>query len=378
MTLAGLLDDGFDAVFLAAGAHKGMELKLGGEGEQPPVLEALRFLEEVNLGSRVTIEKRVVVVGGGNAAVDAARAALRLGAEKVTIAYRRRREEMPALAEEVQAATEEGVDLHTQVQPTALTAAGLLCVRTEPGEPDASGRSRPVPVEGSDETFPADLVISAVGQGPDPAMFKSGDLELELNRDTTIRVDDLTGQTSHERIFAGGDLAAGDRFVTSAMAWGRRAAWGIDQMLRGQDEADKRPPPPRPDPTELPPSRAGIKRADQVPRQTPAELPAKMRGSSFAEVVQTLTEEQARLEASRCLVCGMCGNCRTCLDLFGCPAFYVREEEVRIDPNLCMGCGVCVHVCPNIAIREVAAPQPDVADKPEFGPLEDRAEEQDE
>jgi heterodisulfide reductase subunit A len=260
----------------------------------------------------------------------------------------------------------------------AITVNGLQCVRTEPGEPDASGRSRPEPVKGSEEVIPARRIIAAIGQSPDPSLTGPGDPDLARNRDGTIKVDDATGETSDPRIFAGGDIVAGDRYVTTAMAWGRRAAWAMDRKLRGEALADLRPPPPRPDPREVPPTRARVERADKVPRQKPVELDAKQRARSFIEVHAALTENAARREATRCLVCGMCGNCRTCLDLFGCPAFYVEEEQVHIDPALCSGCGVCVHICPNMAIRRADVEiQPDPALAQKFGPIQDRAEDED-
>ncbi len=369
-----LLEQGFDAVYLATGALRAFPLGIPGEGEQgrPPVVDALAYLEAVNHGRPVDTGERVVVVGGGNAAVDAARAARRLGAGQVTIAYRRRRDEMPAIAGEVEAAQREGVEILVQVQPVRMRADGISVLRTEPGEPDESGRSRPVPVKGSERTLPADLVVAAIGQAPDPALFEGAGLGLGCDRDGSLRVEPGTCRTAHPRIFAGGDLAGGGRTVTEAIAAGKRAAWEMDRLLRGAEAADRRPPPPAPDPDE-PAGRPGVERVDRAPRRRPVELSFPERLEDFAEVVQGLTEAQARAEAARCMVCGLCGNCRTCLDLFGCPAFYVADDRIHIDPELCMGCGVCAELCPNGAIREVSRPPPDRDHEPAFGPIDPSA-----
>jgi Pyruvate/2-oxoacid:ferredoxin oxidoreductase delta subunit len=153
-------------------------------------------------------------------------------------------------------------------------------------------------------------------------------------------------------VFAGGDLAGGARTVTEAIAWGLRAAWGIDRSLRGAEAADRRPPPPLMSAWPyVPTGRTRFQRADQVPRSEPSHLAPERRLTGFDEVVGTLTEAQARTEAARCAACGMCGNCRACIDLLGCPAFYLKDGRVAIDLTLCNGCGVCAAFCPNGAIR---------------------------
>jgi len=368
VSLRGLLQE-HDAVYLAIGAHRGLRLELPGEEQSetpgsaprvPLVIDALDYLRQANLkDGEPALAGRVLVVGGGNAAVDAARTARRLGAEQVTIAYRRRREEMPALPDDVEAALAEGVTLRAQLQPLSIfrgNRPGLECIATRPGEPDASGRQRPLPVGGTEAMLEAELIVVAIGQAPDPAAFAlDGDLPLARRKDSTLEVDPQSGQTSHPQIFAGGDLVAGERTVTWAMAQGRRAAWAIDRSLRGPVPADRRPPPPLPTPAravrEAWPGR--ITRTDRADRQRPPELALDRRVSSFEETVGTLTEEQARAEASRCLVCGLCGNCRSCIDLFGCPAFYMDGDAVQIDPAVCTGCGFCADFCPNGAIQPV-------------------------
>jgi indolepyruvate ferredoxin oxidoreductase alpha subunit len=388
-----------DVVYVAIGAHQGIRLGLPGEDDGPPVVDALAYLRQANLagtpelrrdraglGGEANVDpraagaKKTVVVGGGNAAIDAARTARRLGAEQVTIAYRRRRSEMPALPEEVEAALAEGIELRTQLQPLSIfrgNKPGLECIQTRPGEPDASGRQRPVPVGGTETLLTADLIIAAIGQRPEPAAFAlDRSLELDHEKDGSLKVDPETGRTSHPRVFAGGDLVWGERTVTWAMAQGLRAAWAIDRELRGPEAADRRPPPPRPRtleqaretwPSEFgrsaparvgasPPSSRGNTAQGKTRgelhtgRQRPAELPVEQR-KGFDEVVAPLTEEQARAEAARCMACGLCGNCRSCIDLFGCPAFYMQDGRVQIDPAICTGCGFCADFCPNGAIH---------------------------
>ena len=353
-----LLRDGHDAVFLALGAHRALGLGFGEDGlvETPHVVDALAYLSAARNGDPMTTHPRVAVVGGGNAAIDAARTARRLGAQKVVVAYRRRRHEMPALEHEVGEAETEGIDLRTQLQPVHLVQGdpgGLLCRRTEPGPSDASGRQSPVLVPCSEVLLEADQVIVAIGQSPETDLLRVHDLPLERRPDGCLVVDPETAQTSHPSIFAGGDVAPGERTVTGAIAQGQRAAWGIDRILRGQAVADRRPPPPRwemwPRPPEghIPVS----DRIDRTHRQRARELPIERRTVSFEESIGTLTEDQARAEAARCAVCGQCGNCRACIDLFGCPAFHIDDEgRVQIDPSLCSGCGVCVQFCPSGAI----------------------------
>ncbi|MBI5851060.1 MAG: FAD-dependent oxidoreductase [Planctomycetes bacterium] len=343
--LAGLLD-AHAAVFLAVGAQAPVRLDLESQPGAPPAIDALAYLEQARIGA-CTPARRVVVIGGGNAAVDAARVARRFGGEQVVIAYRRGREQMPAIATEILAAVEEGIELRTHVQAVALVSGGVQLARTEAGSPDASGRPRPQVTEGIADTLAADLVIAATGQSP----VLDG-LDLARTGSGALRVDGSTAATSHPRLFAGGDLAGGARTVTEAIAWGLRAAWGIDRSLRGTAAADRRPPPPRTGAWPYPATRrVHFHRADHVARREPPHLAPAERVTGFAEVAGTLTEAQARSEAARCSACGMCGNCRSCIDLFGCPAFHLVDGRVAIDAALCNGCGACVAFCPNGAIR---------------------------
>jgi len=358
--LGQLLDGQHDAVFLAVGAHRPRQLSLDTEGDGGgPLqqLEALGYLAAIRSGHDVAVGPRVVVVGGGNAAIDAARTARRAGA-RVTIIYRRRREEMPALVDEIAAAEDEGIELHLQCQPVRVVhgvRSGLACVTTEPGDPDASGRRRPVDVEGSERLIEADTLIVAAGQSPQSGFLTASDPTIERDGEGCLIVDPETLVTSHPQVFAGGDVVAAERTVTGAVALGQRAAWGIDRALRGPEQADLRPPPPRPEawPQPRPLQRLPMVGRQWNGRQHPDELDAASRIDLFDEVTGALTEEQARAEASRCAVCGQCGNCRACLDLFGCPAFYVENGLIEIDPSLCNGCGVCARFCPTGAIQPV-------------------------
>ncbi|MBI5527761.1 MAG: FAD-dependent oxidoreductase [Deltaproteobacteria bacterium] len=362
LAIKDLLSGGFDAVYLGIGAMKGIGLGFQSEraSGRPDVVDALAFLHDANTGQKAPPGRRVAVVGGGNAAIDAARTARRLGAQSVKIVYRRRREEMPAISEEIEAAEAEGIEILTQMQPARIAAGdetGLLCVRTEPGEPDASGRRRPVAVPGSERLIAADLIITAIGQAMDPAWRAPGDIELETTSDGLIKTDAETCRTSHPRVFAGGDATAADRTVTGAIAAGQRAAWAIDCALRGGAAASVRLAPPRPNtqpPDSLSLQSLQSSQSLRSPRQRQPETPATVRTTDFVEVLQPLTEARARTEASRCLLCGLCGNCRSCIDVLGCPAFYVEDDRVRIDHTLCNGCGVCAALCPNGAIRKVA------------------------
>jgi NADPH-dependent glutamate synthase beta subunit-like oxidoreductase/ferredoxin len=370
------LVDSYDAVFLGVGAQRWMKLQLEAEDGAPPVVDAMEYLEAINSGKKVATGRRVVVIGGGNAAVDAARTALRRGAEQVIIAYRRRREEMPAIGEEINAARHENIELRTQLMPIRVRRGELICIRTEPGEPDESGRSRPVPVMGEEESLGCDQVIAAIGQAPDPDLPAKDDLDIQRVADGSIRVDAETRRTSHEKIFAGGDVVPGSKTVTDAIADGRRAAWGIDRLLRGAESADRRRPPPQVDTSKKPPTRPGVERADRMPRQRPVKIPLLERTRDLSEVVLPLKEHQAKAEAARCMVCGLCGNCRTCIDLFGCPAFYVEDNRMHIDQELCMGCGVCAEICPNSSIVKVEESKEDQTVEPAFGPVESQEDQE--
>jgi NADPH-dependent glutamate synthase beta subunit-like oxidoreductase len=232
-----LFEQGYDAVFLGLGAHGAM--KMGVEGEDAPgVLEGVTFLRRVNLSEKVETGKKVVIIGGGNVAIDCARASLRAGAGDVIIIYRRTRAEMPAADEEIEEVLHEGVKIVYLTAPSRMSTGNgkvlLECIRMELGEPDASGRRRPVAVKGSEFTEEYDSVIAAIGQVPEvPAAYG-----VKTGRGNTIQADRSLA-TSREGVFAGGDVQIGPASVIEAIAAGRTAASAIDRYLGGKGEIDE-------------------------------------------------------------------------------------------------------------------------------------------
>ena len=226
-----LFDMDYRAIFVTIGAHQ--SLRMGIEGEQSTgVIDGATFLREVNLGLKPYLGERVAVVGGGNVAVDAARTALRLGAHKVNVLYRRSRAEMPADPTEVEQALEEGVELLFLVAPTGIERGNgrlsVTCIRMELGDPDASGRRQPVPVKDSEFNQEFDTLIAAIGQVPQTP----GDFRVGIGRGSTIQVDPVTLTTNRAGVFAGGDAVTGPATVVEALASGKLAALRIDDYLR--------------------------------------------------------------------------------------------------------------------------------------------------
>jgi NADH-quinone oxidoreductase subunit F len=299
-SLGDLRDRGYEAVFLGIGCPEGLPLGIPGDDAEG-VLDALRFLTDFNMSGSLKTGKQVVVVGGGNAAVDAARTAVRLGAETVTIVYRRTRAQMTAWDEEVQAAMEEGVVLETLLSPAEVVLkdgvlAGLVCRKQVLGDYDTSGRRRPVPMRGADSVIPCDQVIAAVGQKVDfDAVL--GNTRVDRDRYGRIAYDRLTGRTSLPWLFIGGDAATGAASVVDAVAGGEKAAAGIDEMLTGENHAFWRRHPaldtyfdPDADPVGYP--RAGI-----------PVLQPRQRNRNFQEVELSWSAAVALREARRCLRC---------------------------------------------------------------------------
>jgi len=297
---AALKKQGFDAVFLAVGAHAGWELGIKGQGKS--VIDCVRFLRDVNLaGKKVKVGKRVAVVGGGNSAIDAARTARRLGADQVTILYRRGRDEMPADSQEIDDALAEGVKLEVLTLPTGIKKGkqGLKvnCQRMELGDRDASGRRRPVPISGSDFIVELDTLIAAIGQYPEiPKRF-----DVDLGRGQTIVVDEETLETSLEGVFAGGDDVSGPASVIEAIAHGRRAATAIDRYLGGSGDIEESLAPAE-DLESLPPLpvESGARYRPDMPYRS-----AKTRIKSFDQAERGFSRKQAILEAGRCLRCDL-------------------------------------------------------------------------
>ena len=298
-----LLKDGYKAVFIATGAHQGTKLNIPGE-ELPGVYDAIEFLRKICLGETVKLGNRVAVVGGGNSAVDSARVALRKGAE-VHLIYRRERNDMPAMVEEIKAAEDEGVQFHFLANPVKITGAGnakkLILTKMALGEFDRSGRKVSKPVPGSEFELEVDTVIEAVGQKPDTSFIKSDGVEV---KNDVIVADRRTLATAHPGIFAGGDAVTGPKTVIEAIAQGQRAASSIKRYLQGKELT------PRVD--------RGIYEVIPIPQTVPNEeeikerarinedeISLKERMASFKEVAIAYTAEQAKNEASRCLRCDL-------------------------------------------------------------------------
>lgn len=222
---------GFAAIFLSMGAHRSLKLGVPGESFKG-VFPGVEFLREINFGRKVELGKKVAVIGGGNVAIDVARSALRLGAKKVDIYYRRSKKEMPAIPEEVEEAIREGVNIHLLTAPARVVgrggkAVGMECVRMRLGEFDEKGRRKPISIQGSNFKVEAETIISAVGQGVDQRSLKG----LEKNPDGTVRIDPETGETSMKGVFAGGDMVTGPGWAIDAIAAGKRAAETISRYL---------------------------------------------------------------------------------------------------------------------------------------------------
>jgi NADH-quinone oxidoreductase subunit F len=305
-TLDSLFADGHKAVFLALGAHKSRRLRIEGE-DLTGVYPAIQFLKAFNLHGKNLASGRVGVVGGGNSAVDAARVALRQqGVASVTIFYRRTRQDMPALKEEVQSALEEGVKLETLVSPTRILSwhgrlTGIECIRNELGQRDASGRPRPVSVSGTEFSVPLDTLIVTIGDEPDIDYISS--MGIELTAQGTLRVDPETLATSRPGVFAGGDVVTGPNTVVDAIAAGKKAAVMIGRYLRG--EPMRQPSDVRVPWAYVEPCMLSEEELSRIRRAEPPTLPIELRKRSFSEVELSLSVEDATREARRCLRCDL-------------------------------------------------------------------------
>jgi heterodisulfide reductase subunit A-like polyferredoxin len=299
----------YDAVFVAVGAHGSRRMNVPGE-DLEGVLHAVSYLRELNLGRDVRVGKRVAVIGGGNAAIDAARCAVRQGAE-TQIVYRRSRVEMPAIASEVEAAEHENIQLEFLAAPVRILeqdgrVAGIECVRMELSEPDESGRRRPVPLEGSEFVLDVDTVIIAIGQTVESDALE----QVESDASGRVLADPITKALELEGVFAGGDAVTGPASVVEAVGAGIEAAQSIHRYLRGMDLLEDRKV------FWTPPEEIEVAvdvEARDAPRERMAELGVEQRVTGFEEVELGLTEEQAVLEAQRCLSCAICSECMRCV-----------------------------------------------------------------
>ncbi len=324
-----LLNSGYNAVFLALGAHKSVPMGLRGEKSQK-VRDCVSFLRDVNSGKNVEVGSRVGVIGGGNAAIDSARTALRLGAKKATIIYRRSRTEMPASPEEIEAALQEGIEIVFLAAPRTLrsknSTLNVKFQRMKLGKADASGRAKPEPIEGSDFEMKFDTLIAATGQQPDIPKK----LDLALSNGNTIKIDTDTMMTSKLGVFAGGDAVSGPASVIEAIADGRRAASAIDRYLGGSGSIEHGLTPIGELPAILEtPNFIYTAQRPEIPSLAVAE-----RLSGFLEVESTLPPEAAVKEAKRCLRCSLpmtaiASECRACLM---CQLVCSLSHESVLDP----------------------------------------------
>ncbi len=356
------LRDAYDAVFVGIGAWESSSMRCKGE-ELAGVLGGIDFLRGIATGESEKLQGRVAVVGGGNTAMDAARSAIRLGAEEVVVFYRRTREEMPAEKLEIEEAEEEGVKFRFLVSPLEVIAKdgivnSLRLQKMELGEPDQSGRRRPIPIPGAEEIIAIDTVISAIGQ----RVELRGLEELEQTEWGSIAVDQGNMMTNLPGVFAGGDVVTGPGIAIEAVAQGRRAALAIDSFLRGenypeQEVFDK-----------YLSRRVGLTPEDfshipQAPRARMPQLAPEKRIDNFQEINLGLSEEEAIADAMKCLECG-------CRDFYECKLiryaqdYDLQPERVRgskhqervleaapllqRDSDKCILCGLCVRVCEEV------------------------------
>ncbi len=330
VSLPQLRAEGYKAFYLGIGASMGTKLGVPGE-ELAGVFTGIDFLRDVNLEKPVSIGKRVAVVGGGNVAIDVARTALRLGAEDVTIVYRRSRDEMPAAADEIAEAEEEGVRFMYLAAPVEVLGSGKVSGMKvevmELGESDAKGRRKPVGT-GKFETLELDAVISAIGQKIDLGGISAG-TGIQLSSKGAVMVDELSYQTGEPDVFAGGDVVTGPKFAIDAIAAGKEASISIHRYVHpgqtqhlGRDHRDYKP-------LDAKTVAVSIGSFDTAPRQKAACGSAEEARRTFKDLRGDLTEEQIKKEVKRCLGCGC----------------------AVIDEDLCVGCGICTTKCKFDAIR---------------------------
>jgi putative selenate reductase YgfK subunit len=335
LTLNTLLAEGYDAVLIAVGAWNDLKLNIPGE-ETEGVIPGVKFLKRANSGEKVKVGDRVCVIGGGNTAIDSARVASRLGVKQVSILYRRSRAEMPAVAEEVEAALNEGIAIQFLVAPTEILVKdgkinGIRCLRMELGEPDDSGRRKPIPIAGSEFNVETDTVIAAIGQAPDLAFLDGSGVEIA--RDGTISANPETLSTNVPKLFVAGDAQTGPATVIQAVATGKRAALGIHSWLTGSEALVS------------PEGERVIKYEDLNVNYFEHEPRQELEGVEIEAL-----KNAAIAEALRCFHCGSCNDCNTCW--FMCPDGVIlsKDGKVDFDYDYCKGCGICAEECPRGAV----------------------------
>ena len=353
-----LRKEGYKAIFLGIGAQECKALSIEGE-DLEGVYPGVDFLREINSGNDVKLGNRVAVIGGGNVAMDTVRTARRIGSKEVFVLYRRSFEEITANKEEIQECEEEGIEIHILVNPKRIIGENgkvkaIECIKMKLGEPDESGRRRPLPIEGSEFIIEVDVVMPAIGQESEWSCLGPG-CACTLSGWGTMNVDPLTLQTDDPDIFAGGDAVTGPRTVIEAIVAGKRAAISIDCYIRGEEIPDPLTPKSTGDVAFLPTTlQEKIKRG----RSQSPKLPVKDREGNFRQVDLGLTDEMALNEARRCLRCDRCrgdGLCQFVCTELGIDALRLSttEEGTRLayfdfenTHEKCIGCGACAVVCP--------------------------------
>lgn len=381
----------FKAILIAAGAHKAVHLKVPGENLQG-VYHGCTFMQLVNLGKSLPpmSGKTVAVIGGGFTAMDVSRSCIRLGAKKVYIVYRRTRAEIPVNEKEITEAEDEGIQFRYLEAPVEVVSnngvnvSGIKLIKSELGEPDGSGRRKPVPVEGSEFILECDYVMPAVSQSPDMSFIsqKSG---LRLTSWGSLDVNQEF-ETNLPGIFATGDYITGTRDVINVVADGHRTAISIDAYLRGARGEYSRTEDLRIEEDQTPVKLAAY---DNIARHHAENIPLNLRLNTFEEVERTLTKEEAILEAARCFQCShtwrynseTCILCNNCVDV--CPQKCLGMAEltelefsrlfnedislkkqgitgIEIDRDLCIRCTFCAQVCPTDSIDFTTYKKPEV------------------
>jgi heterodisulfide reductase subunit A-like polyferredoxin len=324
----------FDAVFLGVGSHVSSKLDVPGEDLQG-VVHGIDYLKRVNLGEKVFLGNRVAVIGGGNVAMDAVRTAVRTGSKDVFILYRRSRAEMPASPEEIEEAEDEGIRFEFQVAPVRILGkdgkvTGVECIRMELGEPDASGRRRPVPIKGSEFVVECNAIVPAIGQVSD-LNFIPKDSGISINKWDNFDVDPVTYETTLKGVFAGGDAVTGPSTVIKAIAAGKEAARSIERYFRGEDLKTGR----EKDWTKGLVDQADLRDVEKASRVKYPHADPAIRKANWKEVGLGFSEEEAVKEALRCLSCGICSECYQCVE--ACIAGAINHDDTFEEETLRVG-----------------------------------------
>ena len=362
-----LKEEGFEAFFIGIGAHDSISLGIEGVEQYSPVISALDFLRDINQGKKVFPGNRIVIIGGGNVAIDAARTCVRLGCREVIVAYRRSREEMPAHEYEIKEAIEEGIIFKFLTIPRKISGTNgkveaIECLKAELGDMDKSGRRKPIPIQGSEFTIPADAIIFAIGQRIEKnclkdicgeSWSKQGVIEpLKWENNAIYLIDPINMRTNIKGIFAAGDAVLGPATVVEAIGGGKKAAHGIDTYL-SQKKFKQTP---------LFPRRRGRESFLSISMDKKISIKRKeLLSSKNNGINQRWEQDVVHQECARCLRCDLCIRCGRCVEVcenevkIGALSLgYLKEDgnrDVQINQELCVGCGACARNCPTGAMQ---------------------------